>query len=281
MAHELDTSPILGSLLQELEDRQKSQDLSTELNAYEIANIRMSRKFYKEETVYPLELVKASAALQSKASHAWVEARKESNYAKFAPYLQDQIDMLRKKITCCMNAGLCEETRKINEKARVSLGLKDGEECYKGYYQAQLDKYEPGFKEERLQVLFGDLKKNLVPLIAKITDKNFQHDNSAIKGDFDVKKQTEYSHRLSKEIGFDTECGRLDVSTHPFTGGAHPTDVRMTTRYTINDLQEGITGTIHETGHSLYEQGRSQEYRDLPVSQALSLGIHESQSLLW
>ncbi|KAG0051886.1 hypothetical protein BGZ83_003213 [Gryganskiella cystojenkinii] len=281
MAHELETSPILGSILQELEDRQKSQDLSSELNAYELANIRLSRKTYKEETVYPIELVKASAALQSKASHAWIEARKESNYAKFAPYLQDQIDMLRKKVAYCMEAGLCEETRRINEKARASLGLKDGEECYKGYYQALLDKYEPGFKEERLQALFGDLKKNLVPLIAKITEKNFQHDNSAIKGDFDVKKQTEFSHRLSKDIGFDTECGRLDVSTHPFTGGAHPTDVRMTTRYTINDLQEGITGTVHETGHSLYEQGRSKEYRDLPVSQALSLGIHESQSLLW
>lgn len=36
--------------------------------------------------------------------------------------------------------------------------------------------------------------------------------------------------------------------------GAHPTDVRMTTRFKEHDLTEGLTGAIHETGHSLYEQ---------------------------
>mmetsp|Transcript_28090 Transcript_28090/g.39231 ORF Transcript_28090/g.39231 Transcript_28090/m.39231 type:complete len:246 (-) Transcript_28090:104-841(-) len=44
---------------------------------------------------------------------------------------------------------------------------------------------------------------------------------------------------------------------------------------------EGIGGTIHEVGHALYEQGRSQLQQDLPVSRALSMGVHESQSLLW
>lgn len=40
-------------------------------------------------------------------------------------------------------------------------------------------------------------------------------------------------------------------------------------------------GTIHETGHALYEQGRNLSYDGLPVNEALSMGIHESQSLLW
>ncbi|KAF9403985.1 hypothetical protein BGZ94_004430 [Podila epigama] len=180
-----------------------------------------------------------------------------------------------------MKGGVCEEARKINEKARASLGLSETDECYKGYYQALLNMYEPGFKDDRLQVLFEDLKSNLVPLIAKIKAKNFQHDDAFLQGEWDLTQQTEFSHRVSKEIGFDTTCGRLDNSTHPFTGGAHSTDVRMTTRYTLTDLKEGVTGTIHETGHSLYEQGRSKKYVDTPVSAALSLGIHESQSLLW
>jgi len=55
----------------------------------------------------------------------------------------------------------------------------------------------------------------------------------------------------------------------------------MTTRYKDTDIIEGITGTMHETGHSLYEQGRNMEYADLPASRALSMGIHESQSLFW
>lgn len=40
-------------------------------------------------------------------------------------------------------------------------------------------------------------------------------------------------------------------------------------------------GTVHETGHALYEQGRNPAHYGLPVSDALSMGIHESQSLLW
>ena len=38
---------------------------------------------------------------------------------------------------------------------------------------------------------------------------------------------------------------------------------------------------IHETGQGLYEQGRMQNGRDLPVSEALTMAIHESQSLFW
>ncbi len=48
--------------------------------------------------------------------------------------------------------------------------------------------------------------------------------------------------QIALDIGFDTEHGRLDVSVHPFTGGAHPTDVRMTTRFKKEDVTEGITG---------------------------------------
>lgn len=66
-------------------------------------------------------------------------------------------------------------------------------------------------------------------------------------------------------------------------GGSHPTDVRMTTRFKDGDLTEGLTGAIHETGHALYEQGRNlgKEWEGLPVNSALSMGIHESQSLFW
>lgn len=57
----------------------------------------------------------------------------------------------------------------------------------------------------------------------------------------------------------------------------------MTTRFKEEDITEGLTGAIHETGHSLYEQGRNldEDYNDQPVSAALSMGVHESQSLLW
>ena len=51
------------------------------------------------------------------------------------------------------------------------------------------------------------------------------------------------------------------------SAGSHPTDVRMTTRFKDDDLTEGLTGAIHETGHALYEQGRNLDYDGLPVNQ--------------
>lgn len=55
--------------------------------------------------------------------------------------------------------------------------------------------------------------------------------------------------QVALDIGFDLDHGRLDVSVHPFTGGTHPTDVRMTTRFKAEDLTEGLTGGCHQQRH--------------------------------
>ena len=66
------------------------------------------------------------------------------------------------------------------------------------------------------------------------------------------------------------QTGHMDTSLLVWAAGSHPTDVRMTTRFKDNDLTEGLTGAIHETGHALYEQGRNLDYDGLPVNQVSS-----------
>jgi carboxypeptidase Taq len=86
---------------------------------------------------------------------------------------------------------------------------------------------------------------------------------------------------LLLKLGFDLEAGRQDKSVHPFTGGTHPTDVRLTTRISEDNLSAAVFGTIHECGHGLYEQGfRPEDYRTV-LAAAPSMGLHESQSRLW
>ena len=82
-------------------------------------------------------------------------------------------------------------------------------------------------------------------------------------------------------MGFDLEAGRLDIAVHPFCQGLSPDDVRLTTRYSVDKLAEALFGTMHETGHGLYEQGLPQAEGGTPLCQSISLGIHESQSRLW
>lgn len=99
-------------------------------------------------------------------------------------------------------------------------------------------------------------------------------------GNYSIEKQKELCEKFAIALGFDMKCGRLDVSAHPFTNGTHPTDVRITTRYKETSFIDSITGTIHETGHGIFEQNLP--YPDgFPVFNIMSMGLHESQSLLY
>jgi carboxypeptidase Taq len=57
--------------------------------------------------------------------------------------------------------------------------------------------------------------------------------------------------------------------------------VRLTTRFHKDNVLDAIGSTMHEGGHGLYEQGLPQEHFGSPLGEAVSLGIHESQSRLW
>eukprot|EP00887_Chlorella_sp_A99_P004883 scaffold4.g4883.t1 len=109
----------------------------------------------------------------------------------------------------------------------------------KDAYDVLLDDYEPGLTAAWLDEVFGQVKAGLVPLLADVRTRGVTPDDAWLKGDYDTGKQV-------REGG-----------VHPFTGGTHPTDVRMTTRFKQADLTEGLTGAIHETGHVLYEQARA------------------------
>lgn len=133
--------------------------------------------------------------------------------------------------------------------------------------------------------VFSQVRAELPPLIAALraAPAAAAPDDSWLEGSWDVKRQADLCLDVVRDLGFDESNGRLDVSVHPFTGGADPTDVRMTTRFKENNIMEGLTGAVHECGHALYEQGRNADdaFQGLPASAALSMGVHESQSLLW
>ncbi len=82
-------------------------------------------------------------------------------------------------------------------------------------------------------------------------------------------------------LGFRMDDGRLDASQHPFTVGMHPGDVRLTTHSYETDLLGTLSGTIHETGHGLYEQGMPADLRGTGLCAAAGVGLHESQSRFW
>ena len=99
------------------------------------------------------------------------------------------------------------------------------------------------------------------------------------RGPFPVAAQRRVAMMLMDKIGFDFAHGRIDESAHPFCGGT-PDDVRLTTRYDEADFATALMGTLHETGHALYQRGLPAEWRRQPVGAARGMAVHESQSLL-
>src|SRR5699024_8666148 len=116
--------------------------------------------------------------------------------------------------------------------------------------------------------------------ITQVQAKQANHRVLQPIGPFATANQKALGLEVMKLLGFDFDHGRLDVSAHPFCGGVSE-DVRLTTRYDENDVAQALMGVIHETGHARYEQGLPEQWRSLPVGQARSMGIHESQSLFF
>ena len=120
-----------------------------------------------------------------------------------------------------------------------------------------------------------------MPLVKRVIDSGVEVDMSPLVGKFGVDGQQAFARQVSEGLGFDLTRGRIDLSTHPFCGGVGPGDVRLTSRYDPADMRGGLFGIIHETGHGLYEQGLNAKMVGTPLSGAISMGLHESQSRLW
>lgn len=249
--HAKSTDPQLGALLEKLKQ-------ADDLSEWESATVRKASKQYKKDTALTEEFVRRESAQETRGYTEWVKARQEDDFKGFAPVLKEWVDLKKERAAMVNPSG--------------------------NAYDTLADDFSAGLTAARITEIFDAVKGELIPFLAELREKGTAPDNSwLVAGDYDVDKQTALCHEIAKELGFDLDHGLLNVSVHPFTGGCGPEDVRMTTRYKQSDVTEGLTGTIHETGHALYEQGRNMnEYAaDLPVNEAAGMAIHESQSLLW
>lgn len=249
LAHRLFTDPELGRLLHELRDRGDA------LGADDAKLVSETLYDYERAVKLPESFVHEFAQEQSRAYEAWVKARKASYWSAFRPHLEKLLGLLRQK------ADL--------------LG-------YEGSpYNALLEDYERGMTAEQLRPLFRDLAARQSDLVDRVAKSPEQPDTAWLDRDWDVDRQWALTLRVLEDMGYDFEAGRQDKSVHPFTTNFDIQDVRVTTRVNPKELFSALTGSMHEGGHALYEQGFALDDRRTPLAQAPSLGIHESQSRMW
>jgi len=247
IAHEWLIAPEFGHLLEELHTRQ-------DLPADQQRNVALSLEDYNKQKKFTPAFVRRLSEASSRCFHTWLQARNANSFSVYSAELQNMVQLKKEEADL---AGYQQHP-----------------------YDALLDQYEKGATVTLLDRVFNEVRQPLKDLLARISAGR-PVDDQFLRGEYPKQQQWDFGMDLIRQMGFDFEAGRQDLSEHPFTTNFNSRDVRITTRVDEHDFSNMTWSCIHETGHALYEQGLSADYYGLPLGEYASLSIHESQSRLW
>ena len=188
--------------LKQMLDDLKSSDLSFLSSDFDRSVVRDAIRDYELTSRKSKELTLRESDLESRGYQAWVQARQQSDFSKFAPVLKEIID-LKTEIASVTHPNM-------------------------NAYDANIDQFERGLKTERLDQIFSIVKQELwyvlnmivisdrisfhsSPLIREITESprfKAYHPPSALTDvEFDVARQKEMCTEIARLIGFDFDKG--------------------------------------------------------------------------
>lgn len=243
-SYKISTDHKIETLLDEL----KKEDLAFE----ERRTVELLIKDFQKIKAIPQDVYEEYTKLTLQSTAAWQKAKSTNDYSIFKPYLLKIIATLKK----------------------IAL-LREPE---KDVYDTLLDDYEPFMTTARYDVFFDLIKKELLPLIAKIQKAKPITDDFLYKY-YPKDRQEKLMTKLKEVLGFTSDWGYMGVSMHPFTSGFSKYDVRITTAYDEHNIASAIYSLVHEAGHAFYEHQMAERF-DGTILKAVSSGMHESQSRL-
>jgi carboxypeptidase Taq len=251
LIHQQWTDPKFGEQLAELGESLGTSDPPSDQSVV----VRKLRRQRDKRVKLPQTLVEELARTTVLGQGVWQEARQKNDFPSFRPLLEKMFDLKRQQAE--------------------ALGYP---ECP---YDALLDEFEPEELTSNVAQMLTKLRDDLVPLVGKVQQSDRKPNTSILHRRYPVDAQDRFARDAATAIGFDFARGRLDVTAHPFCTTLGPHDCRITTRYHEQFFNAAFFGVLHESGHGMYEQGLPPEHFGLPIGEAVSLGIHESQSRMW
>ncbi|MBQ6895976.1 MAG: barstar family protein [Oscillospiraceae bacterium] len=225
---------------------------SAQLSEKENRMVSLMLKGIRQMQKIPFDRYVEHQKLISEADDVWHRAKDKNDFEMFRPYLE-KIFAFQKEI-----AAYCAPE--------------------KDPYDYWLGEFEEGLSKAKCDEFFSTLRSRIVPLIARIKEKQ-QVSDASVNGYFYEEQQAQFSQYLMDVMGLDkNHCG-IATTEHPFTTtlGTH-SDVRITTKYHTDNLSRSMYSVIHEGGHALYEMGVADEFAFTVLDGGVSMGIHESQS---
>jgi carboxypeptidase Taq len=244
--------PAMARLLDALEPWAASIDPDSD----DARLVRIARRDHEKAIRVPEALAVEMAREGTRGYAAWVQARETGDFRRFRDPLARQIELRREYAACFPEAA--------------------------HPYDVLLDDFEPGMTTAELRPLFEQLVPALKPLVAEAAgDDSAQPMGGVFSGEFEIDAQQRALHAILGALGFDAREWRLDESPHPFAQSPGSGDIRITTRYSRDDLAFSLYSGLHEFGHGLYDANLGPSLRRTPLHECASLGIHESQSRTW
>lgn len=248
LVHKMLVTEEMGDLLETLHSDLSRGDYDSD----DASIVRITWRNYQRMVRIPTEKYAGLLQAFGMAALPWREAREKSDFSIFQPHLEKLVEMQRE--------------------IAVMLGSKSGNP-----YDALMDFFEMDLTYDYVAGVFDPLRPRLQALITQISEQTSAVSDELNRRSYPVEQQLELARFVAAQLGFDFDRGRLDLSTHPFTGGAGFSDTRMTTRASENNFAECLSSTIHETGHALHSQRIAPTLYRSGVEQP-GLSICESQS---
>lgn len=248
LLHKMSTSAEMGEMIEAAQAEKKDADP----DGMEARLLAALGRDYGRATKLDKDLVMRIAQMSGPARNAWVEARENNDFAHFQPHLETVVE-------------LCQEIAD-------SYGYEDEK------YDALLDGYEQGMKTKDVRDVFNKVKAETVPLLQAITERGRKIDDAILHQNYPVETQIAAAKELSVTVGYDIDRGHLGTVVHPFATSFSRNDARITSRWYPDFINPGLFGTLHESGHAMYEQGTHEDFARTPLARGTSLGFHESQS---
>ncbi len=250
LAHEKLIDPEVGRLLDTLRPYEESLPYESD----EASLIRVARREFERAIKIPPKFIADYYQHMSKGFNIWVTARPENNFKALEPILERTVDLSRQ--------------------------MADFFPGYEHIADPLIDIADYGMKATILRKLFANLRRELIPIVQAIASQP-PADDTCLKQHFPHDDQLSFGMEVLRQLGYDLNRGRQDLTYHPFQTSISLGDVRITTRVDENNLADALFSTIHEAGHAMYEQGIRSELDSTPLGTGVSAGIHESQSRTW
>jgi carboxypeptidase Taq len=227
------------------------------LTEAERANLAEMKRTWLSSVAVPMDLTLEKQRVSNATLAVWRTAKAENDFQSFAKSFKQLVPLIRQ----------------VAEAKGEAFGLDP--------YEALREEFDPGLPGSTTHAVLQELEEQLPQLLAQVIERQKSWPKPVpFNGDFSAERQRELSYKLLGMVLNEPRKSRIDTVPHPFTLTLSPGDVRITTRYEVDNIRFAIMIAMHESGHALYESGLPRELAYSLVGVARGGTAHESQSLM-